>query len=139
MGTSSDNEALDFIRDANIDAFWGREESTVASNLREGIRMERTMERLGMPSVTPPMGPFPLEDVFGMKMAVAVLDRSLDPGLYEQNVQWDTFRRLRSGGTNISQAGVSGLSDRVGAFESNKLWISKVVRPISFGLVGLCL
>jgi hypothetical protein len=73
------------------------------------------------------MGPFPLEDVFGMKMAVAVLDRSLDPGLYEQNVQWDTFRRLRSGGTNISQAGVSGLSDRVGAFESNKLWISKVV------------
>ena len=29
----SDNEALDFIQDANIDAFWGREESTVASNL----------------------------------------------------------------------------------------------------------
>ena len=123
----SDEEALDFIRDANIDAFWGREESTVSSNLREGIRMEKTMKGLGMPSATPPMGPYPLEDVFGMKMAVAILDRSLDPGLYEENVQWDTFRRLRSAGTNISQAGCGGLSDRVGAFESNKLWISKVV------------
>jgi 3-hydroxyacyl-CoA dehydrogenase len=123
----SDNEALDFIRDANIDVFWGREESTVSSNLQEGIRMEKMMERLGMPLANPLMGPFPLEDVFGMKMAVAVLDRSLDPGVYEKNVQWDTFRRLRSGGTNISQAGVFGLSDCVGAYESNKLWISKVV------------
>ena len=43
------------MRDANIDAFWGREESTVASNLREGIRMEKTMERLGIPCATPPM------------------------------------------------------------------------------------
>jgi hypothetical protein len=30
-------------------------------------------------------------------------------------------------GTNISQAGILGLSDCVGAFQSNKLWISKVV------------
>jgi hypothetical protein len=123
----SDDEALDFIWDANIDAFWGREESTVSSKLQEGIRMEKTMEPLGMPSAAPPIRPFPLEDVFGIKMAVAVLNRSLDPELYEQNIQWVTFRRLRLGGTNISRAGVSGPSDCVGAFESNKLWISKVV------------
>jgi hypothetical protein len=53
--------------------------------------MEKMIEHLGMPSATPPMGPFPLEDVFGMKIAVAVLDRSLDPGLYKENVQWDSF------------------------------------------------
>jgi hypothetical protein len=42
-------------------------------------------------------------------------------------IQWDTFRRIRSAGTNISQAGFGELLNRVGAFESNKLWISKVV------------
>ena len=79
-----------------------------------------------MPSVTPEMGPFPLEDSSGMKVAVAVLDRSLDPGIYAEFVQWDTFRKARSCVTNITQAGVSGLSDAVGAYEKSKMWISKV-------------
>ena len=35
--------------------------------------MEQTVACLRMPLATPPMGPFPLEDVFGMEMAIAVL------------------------------------------------------------------
>ncbi len=84
------------------------------------------MSWTGMPSVTPAMGPFPLEDTSGMKAAVAVLDRSLDKGIYAAQVQWDTFRRARSVVTNISQAGVAGLEDAVGAYETSRMWISKV-------------
>jgi hypothetical protein len=73
------------------------------------------------------MGPFPLDDSVGMQAAIAVLDRSLDPGVYTECVQWSTFRRTRSTIINISQAGVSGLQDSVGAYERKHVWISTVV------------
>jgi hypothetical protein len=101
------------MRRANLDAFWERASSTVSSNLRSEMRGERTSEQLGMPSVTPPMSPFPLDDSLGMHITVAGLDRSLDPGTYNDFVQWETFRRARSAATNISQAGVSGLGASV--------------------------
>jgi hypothetical protein len=63
----------DFWR-ALLDAFWSREPPTVRGNLDEAVRGERYGDRTGMPSVTPPMGPFPLEDTSGMKVAVSVLD-----------------------------------------------------------------
>ena len=110
-----DRELMADFRRANLDAFWSREPTTVRANLSESLRGEKYGERTGMPSVTPEMGPFPLDDTLGMKAAVAVLDRSLDPGLYAEHVQWDTFRKARSCITNISQAGVSGLGDAVGA------------------------
>jgi hypothetical protein len=89
--------------------------------------MEKMTKRLGMPCVTPFLGPWPLEDTLGMKAAMAVLDRSLDKGVYEDTVQWDTFRRSMSAVTNISQAAVGGLEDSVGAYEQNRMFISGVV------------
>ena len=70
------------------------------------------------------MGPFPIQDVLGMKVAVAILDRSLDKGLYGAQVQWATFQKLMGGVINSSQAGVGGLGNSVGAYERNKMWIS---------------
>jgi hypothetical protein len=61
-----DVEILEFIVRACFDAFWGREMMTVEKNLTEARRTERRFTRLGMPYVTPPMGPFPLRDEFGM-------------------------------------------------------------------------
>ena len=121
---ANDKEILDFMRRANLDAFWSRETSTVTSNLKEAMRVEKTAFRLGMPSITPPMGPFPLEDGQGMSAAIAVLDRFLDKGVYERTVQWDTFRRSMSAITNISQAAVGGLQNSVGAYERKRMWIS---------------
>jgi hypothetical protein len=124
---ATDLETLDMIRRANLDAFWSRESSTVKSNFRELIRMEKTSLRLRLPCVSPPLGPWPLEDKQGMKVAIAVLDRSLDKGAYEDTVQWDTFRRQMSAMTNISQAAVGGLGNSVGAYERNRVFISEVV------------
>jgi hypothetical protein len=126
-GENDDLELFEIMRRANLDAFWERASSTVGSNLRAGMQSEKTTGRLNMPSLTPPMGPFPLKDSLGMSVAIAVLDRSLDPGNYDDFVQWETFRRSRSVVTNISQAGVFGLGELVGAFERRKMWISQVV------------
>lgn len=125
-GYHTDTQLLGYMRRASLDAFWSRASSTVAGNLREAWRGERFPDRVGILSITPPMGPFPLEDVVGMAVAVAVLDRSLDAGLHEEFVQWDTFRSMRSAVTNVTQAGVHGLQDVVGAYERNRMWISGV-------------
>ena len=121
-----DCKILALIRRANLDALWAREPTTVMANLREAIRMEKFTTQLELPSVTPSMGPFPLKDDFGMLPAIALLDRSLAKGIHAEHVQWGTFRRAMSVVTNVSQAGVSGLGDSVGAYERNRTWISGV-------------
>jgi hypothetical protein len=123
---ATDQEVMGAIRRANLDALWSREPLTVRANLAEAVRMEKYADRVGMPSITPVMGPFPLRDDFGIKGALALLDRPLDPGVYEEFVQWDTFRRSRSVVTSILQAGVTGLSDVIGAYKRNRVRISDV-------------
>ena len=88
-----DKEFFKFVRRANLDAFWSREPTTVAKNLSQLNRMSRTKNKFGFASTTPPLGPFPVADDLGMKAAVAILDRSLDPGDYSECVQWATFRK----------------------------------------------
>jgi hypothetical protein len=122
----TDHEVLEYIRRANLDAFWDRSPNTVSSNLSDAWRMEKMGERLGLGAMAPAIGPFPLKDECGMRFAIAILERSLAPGQNEEFVQWGTFRKTRSTVTNISQAGVEGLSDSIGAYERKKLWISKV-------------
>jgi hypothetical protein len=124
---ATDREILDMVRQVNLDAFWSRESSTVTSNLRELVRMEKTTKRLGLPCVMPPLGPWPLEDNLGMKSVMAVLDRLLDKRVYEDTVQWDTFCCSMSVVTNVSQAVVGGLEDSVGTYESNWMFISDVI------------
>ena len=54
--------------------------------------MEKFTSELDLPSVTAKMGPCPLNDDFGMLPAIALLDRSLAPGIHSDYVQWGTFR-----------------------------------------------
>jgi hypothetical protein len=87
-GDYDDVELFEIMIRVNLDAFWERASSTVGSNLRAGMRSEKTTGRLNMPSLTPPMVPFPLKDLLGMSVTIAVLDRSLDPGNYDNFAQW---------------------------------------------------
>jgi hypothetical protein len=119
-------ELIEYIRRATLDGFWARETSTVKNNLRELMRVETISGRMGMPSITPPLRPFPLEDQCGMAVACALLDRSLDPGIHDTFVQYETFRKTRSAITNVAQVAVGGLGDSIGAYERNIMWISDV-------------
>jgi hypothetical protein len=57
-----DIEMKEMTRRVSLDAFWSRETNTVKSNQKEARRMEKTMEKYGLPPATPSMGPWPLED-----------------------------------------------------------------------------
>ena len=61
-----------------------------------------------------------------MSTAIALLERSLAKGVHSECVQWGTFRKTMSAVTNVTQAGVAGLGDSVGACERNRTWISNV-------------
>ena len=56
---------------------------------------------MGLISILPEMGPFPLEDTQGMSLAVSMLKRSLDKGIYQATVQFETVRKTRSAYSNI--------------------------------------
>lgn len=121
-----DTRVCQFIRRATLDSFWDRSSATIGAQVREVRRLVREGEEFGFPDILPQMGPWPLKDVCGMKTAVTMLKRSLDPGRTEKVVQFDTVRKLRSAVTNLHQASVDGLHDRVGAYERSKMWISSV-------------
>ena len=114
------------IRRANLDALWSREPSTVSSVLllsRQGIA---TAKALGIQkALYRPMGPFPLEDTFGMAAAVVMLHQSLKPGKYDRNVQFGTVCKFRSSFSNVYQASAEGHQAMVMAKDTRKLAVTK--------------
>jgi hypothetical protein len=120
---AEDIRLMGAIRRANLDAFWSREPLTVSKNLQEARRSIRIRESLGLPKSKPfgPMGPFPLDDTFGMTEAVIMLERSTDKGKNADTIQFQTMRKLRSMFNNVWQASARGQSPMVMAKEKNKL------------------
>jgi hypothetical protein len=135
LSCATDDTILDYIRRANLDAMWCWAKSTVLANLRSAKRMESMADRLGMPSMTPPMGPFPLEDTFGMKAAIAVLDRSLDKGNFAEHVQWGTFRKvIGPPSLTFRKPGCRGLETPLGLTSGNTFG-SQTWSRINLGLL----
>jgi len=104
------------LRRAILDALWSRERSTVSSNFRRVVALERLGSVLGFPGIVPELGPFPVEDSVGMKLAMAMVLKSLDPGINAATVQFDTVRQFRSAFSNAY--GASPLQRQVSLFAS---------------------
>jgi len=77
---SSDEWLLVCIRRAVLDSLWSRESSTVRSNLTECRRALKIGGMFGFNNTFASMGPFPIEDSWGLKEACILLQRSLDVG-----------------------------------------------------------
>jgi hypothetical protein len=45
-------------------------------------------EEIGLDLVAPMMGPFPVSDTFGMKIACTILHCTLDPAKHETHIQF---------------------------------------------------
>ena len=73
----------------------------------------------------PEKGPFPLEDQWGMKVAIVSLRRSLDKGIYKDTVQYDTARRIRSSFSNCWGASINTMLEGVMAKERSKTYVTK--------------
>ena len=77
----------------NINALWSQEPGTVRGNLIKAKKMEVIGQTLGLGTVAPYLGLFPLEDTFGVAVADCFLRRTLDPGRTEKFVQFATATR----------------------------------------------
>jgi hypothetical protein len=58
----------------------------------------------------PNMGPFPIEDVFGMKVVAVMLTQSLDTGKHAATIQFSTMRKMRGVFLNTYQFSAQGYS-----------------------------
>jgi hypothetical protein len=110
------------IRRANLDTFWARETTTVLANGREMRQMAKKAAIVAMVVPTPHLGPYPVEDFQGMSVAVLILMRSLDPGINETYVQFNTARKMRSAYANFWQASIEGENDAVVQRNTTKLF-----------------
>ena len=112
-GDGQDSRVMLLIWRANLDSLWSREVSTVKGNLRNASKLEDIAGRLGLMAVTPALGPYPIEDKFGMKLAIIMLDRSMDAGKNEEYVKFSTVCQLRSAysnGYHASKEHIGGVS-----------------------------
>jgi hypothetical protein len=82
-------------------------------------------EIYGFDSVGPTMGPFPLEDKFGMKVACVLLARSLDPGKNERYIQFSTARKIRCAFSNAYHASRMLMEATVMAYETSKTYATR--------------
>jgi len=77
-----------------------------------------------MMGALPEMGPFPLMDTFGVGSVIVMLRRSLDPGSYRDNIQYDTLRKYRSAFSNVLGASVHTMQESVMARATAKLFVT---------------
>jgi hypothetical protein len=56
----------------------------------------------------PPLGPFLARDIFGVSVAVGMLAKSLEPGRYKPNAQFETMHKLWFTFSNLYHASGQG-------------------------------
>ena len=83
----------------------------MASTLRAAKQLVKLWEQVGLAPDLPALGPYPVEDSVGFRVAVSMLLKSLEPGRYNQDYQqYETIRKLRAGYSNLCMASVVGTS-----------------------------
>jgi hypothetical protein len=96
-----------YIRQANLDAFWARQSSTVSHNLREFKSQARIGQDLGFVAFDP-LGPFNAKYDSGMRAAIGVLMKAQRVGRHEAKVKFSAARKARTVHTNMFRTSAQG-------------------------------
>lgn len=105
---TKDNFLLCCIQRVNLDALWGQESATVSSTLRAMRQLLQAWCKVGIDPYFPPMKPFPVEDLFGVRIAIGMIMESLEPGKYAGYQQFESIRKLHASFSNIYMAPFEG-------------------------------
>jgi len=125
LNLASDVRLVKLIWRASLDAFWCSEPKTVEGTLREARRGLRIASSLGFrDKLFAQLGPFPVEDTFGMRAAVVMLEVSLNPGKNDYTVQYGTVQKFRSSFSNVFKASKEGQKGAVMMKDTVKMSIS---------------
>jgi hypothetical protein len=95
MGTAilGNTELMKCLRRVDVDAFWSREPTTIKQNMGKVNRALQIAHELGMRDPPmPKLGPWKLVDEFGAAAATTMVKHSLDPGVTETMVQFETMK-----------------------------------------------
>jgi hypothetical protein len=113
-GLSDDAELMKTLRRVNLDAFWNWEPTTVSQNLGKVNRSLQISHGMGMSNhPMPKLVPWKLEDDFGAGAAVIMTRHSMDPGVMEDTMQFETVRKMKSVFVKLYQAYVGNVSTAV--------------------------
>ena len=104
-----DQRLLGYIRRVNLDILWSREPGTVAASCSQLSKIMRLCDDLGMRRLELPVGPWPVEDNVGFRLAIIILRASQAKGRNSKDyTQFDTIRRIRSGYSNTYENSYMG-------------------------------
>ncbi len=79
------------------------------ATLRAVTQLTTQLRHVGLEPALPALGPHPVEDCCGLRVAIAMLLKSLEPGRYHATYQqFETIRKLRAGFSNVYMASVIG-------------------------------
>ena len=99
--TRVDLRLLGYIRRVKLDILWSREPGTVYGSYSQLSKIMRFCDDLNMTRVELPVGPWPVEDKVGFKLAIIILRASQQKGRNSNEyTQYDTIRRVRTGYSN---------------------------------------
>jgi len=97
------------IRRVTLDSLWGRESQTVLATLRACRQMVQQLDLVGVDPQFPPLGPYPVGDSFGVRVAIAMVLKSLQPGRYHGDYQqFETIRKMSAAHSNVYLASLEG-------------------------------
>ena len=103
--SQADQRLMAYIRRANLDAFWSRTSGTVSGSLVSIRNILKTSDTLNMPPPLEDLGPWPTEDVQGLRLAITILQASQEG---ERNsteyTQYDSIRKISSAFGNHYEA-----------------------------------
>jgi hypothetical protein len=113
-GVLDDCELMRCLRRVSLDAFWGRVPTTISQNVGKINRTLQITHELGLKTPpVPKLGPWKLEDKFGAAAAAIMLKHSLDPGVTESTVQFETVRNMKSAFVNMYHMSVENESTSI--------------------------
>jgi hypothetical protein len=72
----------------------------------------------------PMLGPWPVKDSFGMGVAIVILRNSLDPGVTESTVQYNTVIKMKSAFVNVYFASVENQGSAIVGGRDGKTFVS---------------
>ena len=110
---------LAYIRRVNLDGMWARSSSTVASTRGSINALIRCWNEIGIKTDLPNIGPWPLSDKVGFRLAMGQLKLSQKPGRNSSShQQYDTIRRLRSSYSHVHEVSAPSVLSLTNSFRT---------------------
>ena len=107
-GSWKDERILHYIRRVNLDGIWSRSRSTVTNVRRSVAQLLGTWKELGVTAELPQLGPWPIEDKVGFRLAIGQLKYSQKEGINRKaHLQYDTVRKLRTAFVHLHDTSVN--------------------------------